>query len=124
MTQPYDRFAHHEVNPPTSLSLRKIPCRSPGCNRWFCNNAGLTKHMRTKHLVPPLPVQECPILAPQLFDDAPNPPAPDLDAPMDGGMDEGGGQECPEWDYHATLRGTFSLLTQQLTCSLILFYIY
>ncbi len=116
MTQLYDRFAHRQVDPPTSFSLHNIPCQSPGCNRWFCNNAGLTKHMRTKHLIPPL--QGRPILAPPLFDDAPDPPPPDFDAPMNGDVDDEEDEGGPKWEYHATLRSMFSLATR-LTCSLV-----
>ncbi|KAH9019352.1 hypothetical protein EDB85DRAFT_1873220 [Lactarius pseudohatsudake] len=101
-------FSHRGVGLSTSLPLRKIPCRSPGCNRWFRNNAGLTKHMRTKHLVPPLSRQERPIPAPQLFDDAPDVPPPDFDPTMDRNVDEeeDGDGEGPEWEYHPALCAT------------------
>ncbi|KAH8977117.1 hypothetical protein EDB86DRAFT_3068012 [Lactarius hatsudake] len=114
MTQPYDRFARREVvDPPSSLSLHKIPCRSPGCSRWFCNNAGLTKHMRSKHRIPPLqarpiptpwPIEDLdpqPINNPQPIDnDWPNSPPPDFNIP-NGGVSEG-----PEWEFHPYLCAT------------------
>ncbi len=107
MTQLYDHFAHRQVDPPTSFSLCKIPCQSLGCNHWFCNNASLTKHIQTKHLIPPL--QEHLILAPLLFDDAPNPPLPDFDAPMNGDVDDKEDEGGPNWEYHATLHSCFHL---------------
>ncbi|KAI9432304.1 hypothetical protein BJY52DRAFT_1132806 [Lactarius psammicola] len=105
MPQPYDRFTRSQVDPPTSFAIRKIPCRSPGCNRWFVNNAGLTKHMRTKHMV-----QERPIIVPpsRLLADAPDSPPPDFDAhwQMNGDLDDEGGEDGPEWEYHGTLCAT------------------
>src|ERR1700677_4503131 len=60
----------HRDDPAYSL-FRNIPCRSPGCNRWFCNNAGLTKHMRAKHSF--VRLQERPIPHPWELNDFPNP---------------------------------------------------
>lgn len=90
---------------PISLS-RTIPCRSPGCNRWFCNNAGLTQHMRAKHLIAPIRQPERPNPWP-LVD--PNAPPEEHDAPMgeDVPVEEVG--EGSEWEYHPLLCGMFLL---------------
>ena len=96
-------------NPPThpvagaSSLYRQIPCRAPGCKRWFGNNAGLTKHMQTKHsFTQPREHREPPHW--QLEED-PDPPdvfnAPaDVAAPV----------RRSEWEYHPHLCGEFSLL--------------
>ncbi|KAI9441589.1 hypothetical protein H4582DRAFT_2110402 [Lactarius indigo] len=118
MAQPYDRFTRRkEVSPPSTFSICKIPCRSPGCGRWFCNNTGLTKHMRSKHRIPPLQAHPIPtpwplaadnsdpqpIDDPQFIDDWPNSPPPDP-PPADGGVHEE--EEGPEWEFHPSLCAT------------------
>ncbi|KAI9439187.1 hypothetical protein H4582DRAFT_2111330 [Lactarius indigo] len=118
MAQPYDRFTRRkEVSPLSTFSIRKIPCCSPGCGRWFCNNASLTKHMRSKHRIPPLQAHPIPtpwplaadnsdpqpIDDPQFIDDWPNSPPPDP-PPADGGVHEE--EEGPEWEFHPSLCAT------------------
>ncbi|KAI9431568.1 hypothetical protein H4582DRAFT_2113416 [Lactarius indigo] len=77
---------------------QKVPEAERGCGRWFCNNAGLTKHMRSKHWIPPLQAHPIPtpwplaadnsdpqpIDDPQFIDDWPNSPPPDP-PPANGG---------------------------------------
>ena len=103
-------------NNAASSQVRKIPCRSPGCNRWFCNNAGLTKHMRTKHaFVQP---HERPIPHPswELND------FPDFDGALDEGhAPEDGQGELREWEHHPLLCGVYHLLSAQPTFSVCLF---
>jgi hypothetical protein len=97
----------HLVDGPSTL-YRKIPCRAPGCNRWFCNNAGLTKHMRAKHsFSQPREHREPPDWQ---VDEVPDPPPEDLNAPADGAApvpeERARGSE---WEYHTHLCGEFSL---------------
>jgi len=35
------------------LSINRLSCGFPGCTRVFKNKSGLTKHVRTQHLLPP-----------------------------------------------------------------------
>ena len=96
-------------NAPFTIS-RMIPCRSPGCNRWFCNNAGLTQHTRAKHLIAPLrqPVRP----NPWPLGDIPDPPQDDF-APMDEDPPIEEVEEGDEWEYHPLLCGMGSLLIFQ-----------
>ena len=94
--------------------FRTIPCPSPGCNRWFCNNGGLTKHMRARHLVAPQRQPARADLSAPLLDDIP--PPGDSDAPLggDASVEDGEGFE---WEHHPLLCGTLSLsiLTEALS---------
>jgi hypothetical protein len=88
-------------------NLFAIPCRSPGCNRWFRNNAGLTQHMRAKHFIAPIQQPERPGLAP----DIPDPPE-DVDAPaapLGGEVPLQEDRQQAEWEYHPLLCGMYSL---------------
>ena len=97
---------HNLFVAPASI-FRTIPCPLPGCNRWFCNNAGLTQHTRAKHLIPPLRQPERPVLAPWPLDDEPNPPSENVDALMDGDMPSEANGLGFEWEHHPLLCGTF-----------------
>ena len=112
------RYRRFHVRP-TFSRIRNIPCRSPGCDRWFCNNAGLTNHMRAKHSsVQP---QQRPIPPPWVANDAPDPPEG-----FDAMMDEDHApvereRELREWEHHTLLCGVFCfhfyLLNQHAHCS-------
>ena len=97
-----------ESNPFTALRsmFRTIPCLSAGCNCWFCNNGGLTKHMRARHLVAPQWQPARPDLSTPLLDDIP--PPGDADAPLGGDafVEDGEGFE---WEHHPLLCGTLLL---------------
>lgn len=110
----------HRDDPAYSL-FRNIPCRSPGCNRWFCNNAGLTKHMRAKHSF--VRLQERPIPHPWELNDFPNPHPEDVDGTTDEGHAlEEGEVELREWEHHSLLCGVYYLLSARLTCSVSVFH--
>ena len=97
-----------------------IPCRSPGCNRWFCNNAGLTKHMRAKHsFVQP---HERPIPHPWELNDIPVPHSEDFEGTMGEGQVIDGQDEGREWEHHLFLCCAYSLLSARPTFSLSLFH--
>ena len=116
MAQPPNPPTHLVDGLPVSSLYRKIPCRAPGCNRWFCNNAGLTKHMRTKHsFTQPQEHREPPNWQ---VDEVPDPPLEDLNPPEDlnalvnlvAPVPEERVQQS-EWEYHTHLCGEFSLPT-------------
>ena len=95
----------HNPFAPSPSIFGTIPCPSPGCNRWFRNNGGLTKHRRARHQIAPQQQPEPPNLAPWLSDDI---PPGDFDAPAGGDtpVDDGEGFE---WEHHPLLCGTLSL---------------
>jgi hypothetical protein len=115
MAQPLtgNLFAPSHVGAASPL-FPKIPCRSPACNRWFCNNAGLTQHMRAKH--PFTQPQERPNPPPWPLEEV-VPPPEDFDIPMDVDADDQGEGSVimPEWEHHPLLCGKVSSLPVWLT---------
>jgi hypothetical protein len=90
--------------PPGSSPFRNIPCRAPSCNRWFCNYAGLTQHMRAKH--PVVQRQERPIPPPWVENDIPDPPPGDFDALFDEDYAPVEGErDLRELEHHPVLCG-------------------
>ncbi|KAF8258727.1 hypothetical protein EI94DRAFT_1774111 [Lactarius quietus] len=92
---------HNPFTPAPPDFICSIPCWSPGCQHWFYNNSGLTKHMQAKHSIPTLPWPEHPNFAPWLFDNIP--PAEDFDAPLGGDLPVKENGEGFEWEHHALL---------------------
>jgi hypothetical protein len=101
MAEPHNCFA------PLPAIFPTIPCLSPGCNRWFRNNSGLTKHTRARHLIAPQQQPVRPDLAPWLLDDIP--PLEDFGAPVGGDVPVEEDGEGFEWEHHPLLCGTFLL---------------
>jgi hypothetical protein len=58
------------MNPP-HRNWRLLPCLSPGCNRYFHNRSGLTKHVRSKH------THTFPVPQPRIRNASPPPRIPD-----------------------------------------------
>jgi hypothetical protein len=101
MAEPHNRFA------PLPAIFPTIPCLSLGCNRWFRNNSGLTKHTRARHLIAPQQQPVCLDLAPWLLDNIP--PLEDFGAPVGGDVPVEEDGEGFEWEHHPLLCGTFLL---------------
>lgn len=108
MAQPPNTLTHL-VDGLSSLYC-KIPCHTPGCNRWFCNNAGLTKHMQTKHSFAQLREHQEP--PNWQVEEVPNPPPDGFNAPADVAVPVPEERVWrSEWEYHTHLCGEFSLPT-------------
>lgn len=94
----------------------RVPCRFPGCNRWFGNKAGLTQHVNRFHptvtTIGPRPIPEQPECH-----EADEPNGSELYPPHTGVDSEGVDSVDSQWhgpgaklyrNYHTELTGKFS----------------
>lgn len=103
MAEPLNLFAPR----PAASTLHTIPCPSPGCDRWFCNRGGLTKHMRARHRIAPLRQPERPNPAPRSLDDGLA--QEDFDVPLGEDVPVTEVVDRSEWEHHPLLCGTVLL---------------
>lgn len=79
------------------LSISRLVCQFPGCNRVFKNKSGLTKHTRTQHLLPPQARQH---VNPMVAGPGCIPLRERSPTPADGNLDIDGNPQVGNEDYN------------------------